>query len=1026
MGAGELARAARSLESVQGNVAGQTMAIQSLSMSTQSAVLNVGAQMNALSSQLASLNSSIARLSGGMAMSSMPPPPPMMAMGGGGGFQVPNLAPMGAAMGRAGMGMMSGLGTIGTGLGYMGGSMMAPIMGNVPVTRTPYGGEMAGNASMYQAAVLASGLGVGRGTMRNMNYDRATQAGRERMGDIFGAGMLATAGGAAHLGAGLMGDFVGSRMIMPMLGYSGGGLAGGIAGSLAGGAVMAPVTMALQQTMEQTAQINKFGQQYGRNAHRAGLGRPGRDDRASFGRTGLDVAISDMTLSAQDVTDITAGMFNNDLTRGVRSTSEANDRLRELSRSVKTMARTLGGSYGEMMQTAGELQSIGMTINPENTRRAVFGAGSVSGMTGQQGMAAGMNLAQPFVGMGLGAQGFGIGLMSANAGQYAVQSGALSGNTLAAVGGREGAQGLMSRATANFLQGPGGMAMLAGGMTGGGGFGMGNVAGRGMQGILGRGGAMASGNNLLQLALNPQALMEQAAQEPTAIMSQMASQAMDIGRQVAPKGASQRDVLKIGLRALTGMEGPELDALAKTIEAQPEANRKFMREQASQASSAVTSDIVEQRSITGRLGRGMQRLTQPLAGLGSDIMTRTGNEAEAVGSWLEKKVYGTETVQGMGRATMADVKDLRSELVKRGAFGSSKVTGRRQPTRESMTAIENSFLDNVAMDPRKTEKLARIKAELADTSDPERKRELVEEAMSLFPEYVKNAQPGSTLEARNTAIEKVLGRELGNNVSAIRSGEGNASSVITEEMKRKDEEDVNFIKHKLRDTGMGEDKIKKIIASDKVSDYFSAKDPAARREIIKTLSDEEKRVIGAISGDKERLGRMTSKMRRESSQASLAAGGEALSGAMGLAGIEGGGLLSGSGAGGVIEGLGKLNLGEDEISRLRETGQVGEGLLTSLGLRTGKVDAGMREKMKSIMSPSEVLAIGDELSPEELEEIRGGQVAVDIRGEMKVDENQKVTQNQAQMLMTVTQDSKKLAEYTKQLGDIVERIKSKG
>jgi hypothetical protein len=44
----------------------------------------------------------------------------------------------------------------------------------------------------------------------------------------------------------------------------------------------------------------------------------------------LDVAIQDMTLTSQDVTDITAGMFNNDLTRGVRGTAEASDRLRDV------------------------------------------------------------------------------------------------------------------------------------------------------------------------------------------------------------------------------------------------------------------------------------------------------------------------------------------------------------------------------------------------------------------------------------------------------------------------------------------------------------------------------------------------------------------------------------------------------------------------------------------------------------------------------------------------------------------------
>ena len=1053
MGSGELARAARSLESVQGNVAGQTMAIQSLSMSTQSAVLNVGAQMNALSSQLASLNSSIARLSGGMAMTAMPPPPPMMAMGGGGGFQMPSMAPFAGAAGRAGLGMMSGLGTIGTGLGYMGGAMAAPFMANVPVTRAGYGAEMAGGASAYQAAVLGSGLGVGRGTMRGMNYDWAREAGARRFGDIVGSGAVSGVGGIASLGAGMMGDFIGSRMLMPALGYSGSGLVGGLAGSIAGGAVMAPVTMAIDQTMRQTAAIGQLGDQYGRNAYRmGGSRRPSRDDRSAFGRAGLDIAIQDMTLTGQDVTDITAGMFNNDLTQGVRGTGQASDRLRELSRSVKTMARTLGGSYGEMMQTAGELQSIGMTINPETTRRAVFGGASVQGMTGRQGLAAGMNLAQPFVGMGLGAQGLGIGLMSANAGQSAVQSGALSGNALAAVGGREGAQGLLSRATANFLQGPAGMAMLAGGMTAGGGFDMANVAGKGMQGILGRGGAMAGGNNLLQLAMNPQALMEQAAKDPTALMAQMSAMAMDTGRRLAPPGASQRDIFKLGLQEVTQMRGPELDALAKTIEATPAANREMMARQASEAAAAMKSDVMEQRSVTGRFGRWRQGLTQPMAEGLNQVKDIFGNAAEtAVGSTSEA-LYGTSSVFGTGSTTMSGAESLLGAMkttkktmetktladiifsndyeLKRQRKRASLALGaayeaergrRKKVNKRGVAAADEQLQDMLARDPEKRADLASIKAKLADESDPVEIQKLTIEATDLLGEMYNGGTKGS--------FDVALSKELGRSVSEGLAGRGQGASVITDEMKEQNQEDLNSLQSAMRrsifDFTVSEKDIKEALSSDKAQEFMRT----GNRKLLTGMDDKQIRILAAAKESGGVGQRVLGQMRLESSEQGFNIGAKNLSGVFARAGMQdlGQGLeKGGSTAAGV---LGGLELGPEEIAKLREA-KLGDRMAGALGLRAGKIDSGMMSQLKGLVTPTELNKIvkGEspgELSPEELTQIRVSSASATLAGETVAPEGEGVTTNQAQMLMTTTTEMRKLAEANIRLAVIVDKIEAK-
>ena len=1049
MGAGELSRAARSLESVQGNVAGQTMAIQSLSMSTQSAVINVGAQMNALGSQLAGLNSAISRMAGGIGMSSMPPPPPMMAMGGGGGFHMPSMAPVAGGMARAGMGVMSGLGTIGTGLGYMGGAMASPFMGNVPVTRTSYGAEMSGNASAYQAAVLGSGLGVGRGTMRNMNYDRATSAGRERFGDMAGNAALSIGAGAASLGTGLVGDFIGSRMIMPALGYSGSGLAGGLAGSLLGGAVMAPAAMALQQTMEQTSQIGKLGDQYGRNAFRMGGRSPSREGRSAFGKAGLDIAIQDMTLTSGDVSEITAGMFNNDLTRGVRGTSEASDRLRELSRSVKTMARTLGGSYGEMMQTAGELQSIGMNVNPQNTRQAVFGASSVQGMTGKEGMAAGMNLAQPFVGMGMGAQGFGIGLMSANAGQSAVQSGALGGNTLAAIGGREGAQALMSRSMANFLQGSGGMAMLAGGMTGGGGFGMGNVSGMGMQGILGRGGAMASGNNLLQLAMNPQGLMEEAGKNPTALMAQMASQAMDIGKQVAPKGASQQDIFKIGLQALTGAKGPELDALAKTIEAAPAANREMMERQARQASQAMKSDIMEQRSLSGQFGRATQRLTQPLAEEAKFLGDFWGNTAENLASGVEKSLYGTKSVYGMGKVGASDAKKL-FEAMGKAEDGNGFIGKRALENRGKMDVIGRNYDKERASRPKLNKggilaaqkaleekldesdvlrpKLASIKAKLADESDPREIQLLMREATELLGDMYTGSAKG--------AFEVALSKELGLSVSDGLAGVGRGQSVITHEMKVKNQDDLNALQRAITDSplgglgfGVGEDKIKSVLSSKEGQEFLRT----GNLDIINRMDPQSKKILTGTRSMGEVGKRVVDMMKLEADETAFNTGASDLSARLSTAGLEDKAKGLAQGGASAANALAGMDLSPEEIAKLQEGG-LSEMGAASLGLKAGKIDAAMSKTIQELMSPEDFKRIlgkddpnPNELTVDELKEIRGSAISAVMSGEVSVssDGETNVTKNQAQLLLSATQKYSELAGYTARLGAIVDMIEAR-
>jgi len=1063
-GSSDLARAAKSLESAQGGIAGQTMAISNLSMATQSAVMNVSSQMSALSGQIASLNMAIARLAGGMGtgmpMTSSPPPPPAYAAAS---YQGPNMASAASFAGSSGMSAVRGMGTFGTGLGFMAGALTAPLAGSVPVSRTPYGAEMSPGAGMYQSAVLGSGLGIDRQTLRGMHYDRARSAGRERFGDAFSSGMGALGGAAATYGLSEAGAFVGGRMIMPALGYSGSGLVGGIAGSVIGGAVLAPATMALSETMKQTGQIREHGNQFGRNAYAMGMGRPRREERGVYGRAANNLSIEDLTMTSEDVTQVSAGMLSGDLTRGVRNANDAGERLRQLSSSVKQMARALGGSYAEMTQVVGELQAIGVTSSPENTRRAVFGASSVFGMTGKQGMAAGMAGAQPFVGMGLGSQGLGIGFMGANIGQSAIQSGTLDAATVAAVGGREGVNALTSKGLASFLQGPAGMAMLAGGMNAGGGFGMGNLSGLGVQGMLGRGGSMASGGNLLEMAMRPQELQRQAAENPTALLAAAAAMANDIGRQVAPPGADAETAFMAGLQAvMPGLQGPELEAMAKMIKESPDANMRQARAMSSEASSQVTSDIMENASLLGRAGRFLKR---PIEKYGSDPLSRSmdfyGTQAEGAleglsESWRER-VYGISaravhgggsagsvselisSASGAGRRGMGVGEGLRRDEEMFGAghslvrerrlqVESRKVVsdrGTRQVPERARRAAEDYVYDNLTSGNQ--EKINKLKARIMNETDPDTKARLAREILDI----ATNGNPLTGVAAQ--AIEDVVSQRVGLNLTDMMLGgvaDGRKTAVS-----ESDEKEYDNALGKLRratNWRMSKSEIETLIGDESVREYLQASaDPSTGKkkllEMREKMSGDKRRLVEAISSqDQDSIGAVNRVAGLRADEIRARSAGKGISDALVSAGLGSmaAGLGESAGIGDLVDALGRdFGVDEDQLKKMKAAG-VDDSVISSLMLKASdEVSASQMKALENLVGKDQAAAMAEGgLTEEEVAQAR-----IMAQGSIagRISTSADMSGNQMSMIVQASKAYSDLAKHTVDLARIVDEIKKK-
>lgn len=1057
MGAGELSRAARSLESVQGNVAGQTMAIQGLSMTTQSAVTNFSAQMNALGSQIASLNSSIARLGGGLSMAAAPMTMPSPAYGGGAGFPsapsvgsgfaMGNLAPMAPGFGSTAMrgagAAFGGLQTVGTGIGYMAGAAMAPIFGSAGATRTSYGAELSPQTGLFGSMMIGSGLGVSNQDMRGMHYSRVREAGAEKFGDKMGGMAQGMITGGMKFGAEMVGAGFASRMILPALGYSGSGIVGGLAGGIIGSGLAAPVTMAIGEVADQAKAIKQFGDQYKRNAYRMGTQKAGRSERNAFGANALSLSIDDLTLTGQDVSDITAGMFSGDLTRGVRDARGASDRLRSLSQSVKEMARTFGGSYAEMTQTASELQALGVTANTQSLRQATLSSAGVFGATASQGLQAGMAGARMFAGMGLGSQGFGIGTTSANLANYATQTGAMNANTLAAVGGREGAANVMNQAAANFLRGPAGMALAFGGLGAGGQFNMANVSGLGTSDVLARGSQQATRENMLRMFVRPQDAQQAMAEDPNALLAAQAGSAIDAARVLYNKYGKDKisqDEFASVYGNMTGLQGPELQAAIDQIRNAPEALRESQKKVMKEASDQMLSGMMEKRSVTARMGRYFSRTLQPLgeglATAGSGVAAASERALEDVSDslWQSKK---TALV---GKADLESIREIQKNVtVSKGEddfsamINRARIEDQRAATKDDKVKAELDVREKLARDPKAKSKVNEIAAKIRAESDPETRTKLANDLLSSlgsFYDDIPKSGPGSE---KRSAIQDAITRITGVNIEDALSGVNQRGTSVTEEQKKQVERDVRGIRDKISEgqawyesLSATDSDIERIVSSDKANEYFKAVASGSQEAVISALdnmTDEEKLIIQAAEksdGARERINR---KVKQQSAEENIKTAGLAYSDVFRKAGLSTAGMAGDASM--IVASLGALDVKKEHIDKLKKE-KVSDQVIKSLSIDTGKIEGNEAQYLKDLLGEEDAKQFLDrgELSQQDVGAIRAQAISMDRKGMVVTGASGggDVSQEQAAMMLQAAQQYTKLAEQVNLLADRVAQL----
>lgn len=673
-GAGELARAARSLESVQGNVSGQTMAIQQMTLSGQQQATNLNMLLNQLSTQVAGLNQAVMQMASATRMAAMPmpgmqqpmsmglpgpaiPPPPMM---GGGGFR----AAMGTGFGYAAQGMSlagAGLGAFGGVFGRVGAGLAQPFLG-AHIYGGPNGPQLGQDVGFMRSLGMATGVGINPDMLRTASASQIEALGRERMRNRFEDAALGTIGGMGHLGLALGGEAIGSG-IMGAMGV--GGIAGFGGGMLLGGGIAAAGGLAINETMRQTANIRGFGEQFGRNAYRFmdvggggrganGLRLPSRSQRRTFGEAMNRMSIDDLVFNDQDVTEMFAGMSEQDLMRGMRSTQEVVQRMRQAKETFKLIGQQMGQGIQEASQTMGIMQSLGGDPMGRQGRAMIFGASSIPGLMPGEAMGRMGQFGQQFVAAGAGMEGAGLMEASMRIGQGAINRGALSASQIAALGGREGVAGSMANLTAAYAASAMGQASMMGG-----------------PGTMG-GGIFSTMSAASNRAMDPNRIMEMMGGD---LQKEFLGAAGGFGAQadMYAKLKSQADVLKnslgltdrnamlAALRQLDpNMTGTQADAYIKQFESLPEAMRDKQRAMVQQASEQAHSQAIEQFSPWARFKRGAQRAFTPLSENMNMAVEGAGSMLENMSEDISLGLTGRENVNLSMGMTSESLRALRA------------------------------------------------------------------------------------------------------------------------------------------------------------------------------------------------------------------------------------------------------------------------------------------------------------------------------------------------------------------------------
>lgn len=796
----ELSSAARGLQSVQGQIAGQTMAINQMSIAGQQQTQQLTQLVNQLNMSVGQLVGALNQMSQATRMAAMPVPPPQAfmpppmsmgpAIGGfgagiGAGAMMGQVGAFGAAAGDAAMGAArgaSGLFAAGArAVGGFAGAMAAPFM---PGTYTgPQAGQLVGsvgNAGMARSMMMGTGLvDLSRQQQAYSNAGEVQRLAGERGAFKMGEIMIGAGGGLASMGieqlghritgvgggiggmaggmiGGAFGGETGSRVGGALGTFAGGALFGaGGARALAGGPIAAALMAPINQTLEQVGQIRGGGEMYARNAFRmnaAGRGdRPTFRERNDFGRSMANEGTSDLLFNTNDMQQIFGGAIENDLMRGVGNAQQAKNRMRQLKEGVKVIGQTLGTSIQESMSLMGDLQ--GMGIAPGSAGKVMAGL-NVSGLTRQEALQGQMSFMNRYQGTGLQGQGLlGLASQSQAVGQAAMRTGALSSEQITGAGGRAAVNQIYGAGMTTMMQGSLGTLNMAARM-GAGSFG--SVSGNPLAAMSQAGGA-ATTSNLIGFAANRPQNMRDMLADPHS-QSLLLKQVAGIADQF--KGMGNRDdIIKLVLKQ-QGVEDPTV--FMALMKSQPGALREQMLTQQRALADLQVAHATENFSITGRLGRAAQSVTMPVAGGISSYVAGVQDTANNAIHDLRNTVYGIQEVTvGSGSLSVENLRKLKPDSLSK----ERKQVMNAKPSAEQIKKAKVRAFKSGMVVGDGTMGLGSYIKDFRESRDPEEREKLAKKILHKF-----SAGEAFTSPEMQKAYEQALSEQWGVDLSSAMNG----------------------------------------------------------------------------------------------------------------------------------------------------------------------------------------------------------------------------------------------------------------
>jgi hypothetical protein len=840
--AADLSRAAKSLESVQGGVSGQTQAIQQMTMAGQQQMSNMQMLITSLGNQVSSLMQAVGQLSNNVRMGSMPGMGSMAQPMAG-----PSMAPMGGGMNLGGMmagaggmaaqgGMMAGgaLQTAGGAFGRMGAGAVSPFLGSGihGPQAGMYGPQLGGDASFGRSMGMAAGIGIQPDMMRQAGGAQIQALGRENMQQRFQGSALAGIGGMGRLGTIIGGEAAGG-MAMSAMGV--GGIAGMAGGMALGMPLAAAGGMAIDEVMGQTASIRGSGDQFARNAFRhmgpsggagGALRRPGMRQRQQFGQAMNKTGIEDLTFDQGDMREMFAGMSQQDLMRGAGSVEEVVKKFRETKEVFKQIGRRMGQGIQEASETMGALQGIGMDPTGSQGRAAIFGASSVVGQTPTEAMNASASMGQRFAGRGIGGAMMRQQQAGSSGARTLMNSGVLNNRDVAALGGEQATRDSTTNFMEAFMNSSIGKATLLAGS---------ESQGLGARGTMKMAGRRASGdiNKLVELQMGGQGMMDDFAKDEYGSRISMMNKVKELASTFERPGVSKTNAMKMAIKHIGEQGGMQVNdiqagALLKQFENMPAGIKERAIMQMQEASNSAQDSAFEQTSIMARGKRGFGRALEPVAaGLASGTLAggaslnrltegieqaMTGREVVDIGKGMDVGVLeGLKSKGGKRTANEGMLSELGADsgLPMRDRQVANKGIRRENASRKERNAVraEQSLVDTATPSPRLKANFARkvagmkianskrideLKTVLNDPgSSSGQKRKAMKEAMSLLSDGMYDQANGiKGGENVKKAIQDAVSTAMGVDPSAILMGNETAAGLSFSKSERAELSDL--------------------------------------------------------------------------------------------------------------------------------------------------------------------------------------------------------------------------------------------